>query len=121
MKMTELLATYDAYDIVVVPFPFIDSASVKRRPAVVLSQADNFNKLIDSSVLAMITTSTVMTWPLDVSIHDLNSAGLTHNCHIRMKIFTLDHRLILKKIGKLSVRDQKALSQSLKQLIHIKN
>jgi len=54
--MKKLTKVYDRFDVVVVPFPFIDSATSKRRPALVLSSARHFNKEIDASILAMISS-----------------------------------------------------------------
>src|SRR5262245_38530509 len=109
--------TYDAYDIVVVPFPFIDKAETKKRPAIVLSSAPAFNNGSGACVLAMITSAIHSPWPCDVEINDLKAAGLPTKSIIRMKLFTLDQRLIIKHIGVLSKKDQKALSSSLKKLL----
>lgn len=111
--MKKPIKTYDAFDVVVVPFPFIDSAESKRRPAVVLSVAKPFNEGSSSTILAMITSSMHSPWPCDVEIGDLAAAGLPAKSLIRMKLFTLDNRLILKKIGRLASKDHKALMKSL--------
>ena len=68
--------TYDAFDVVVVPFPFTDRNATKRRPALVLSQKTTFGAIIEHSVLAMITSAANAPWPLDVPITDGASAGL---------------------------------------------
>jgi len=47
---------YEVFDVVVVPFPFTDRASNKRRPALVLSDGKKFNKKVDHCVLTMITS-----------------------------------------------------------------
>lgn len=96
------------FDVVVVPFPFTDRAASKRRPALVISSA-NFNRQAQNSVLAMITSAEQSRWPGDVLITGLDAAGLTSDCVARMKIFTLDHRLILRKAGVLALADQKTL------------
>lgn len=108
---------YDTYDIVVVPFPFIDTSETKKRPAIVLSGATVFNNRSGACVMAMITSAIHASWPCDVEIADLGMAGLPTKSIIRMKLFTLDQRLIIKRIGTLSKKDQKELASSLKNLL----
>jgi len=115
--MRKITVTYKAFDIVVVPFPFVDSEKSKRRPAVVLSSATHFNNKIDHSIMAMITSARNEPWPLDYLIDDLKSTGLSKPSLVRMKFFTLDHRLILEKIGKLSKKDQHAFGDNVKTLM----
>ena len=107
---------YEPFDVVVVPFPFTDSAQTKRRPALVLSQHTNFRNEIDYSVLAMITSKKNAPWPLDCEIKIKKQSGLTAPSVVRMKLFTLDNRFIIRKIGHLSDSDQKKVKQSLSQL-----
>jgi len=111
------IVTYDLFDVVVVPYPFTDRDSSKRRPALICSCAENFNDDIGHSVMAMITSAKNVAWPLDVMITDLKKTGLPSQSVIRMKLFTLDHRLVIKKVGTLGLKDQKAFAQSLQQLI----
>ncbi len=111
---------YDSFDIVVVPFPFIDTTASKRRPALILSASHSFNTQIQAYVMAMITTATHSPWPLDTEIEDLQAAGLPIQSIIRMKLFTLEHKLILKHIGTLGKIDQKHVSENLKALFTMK-
>ncbi len=104
---------YEPFDIVVVPFPFTDSAKNTRRPALILSQSTNFGIEIEHSVLAMITSQKNESWPLDATIKNKKQSGLTAPSVVRMKLFTLDNRFILRKIGHLSKTDQKQVKQSL--------
>jgi mRNA interferase MazF len=99
-------AIYDRFDVVVVPFPFTDKAAKKRRPALVLSSAKTFNRVIEHSVTAMITSADNAPWPLDTPIADLKAAGLSSASVIRMKLFTLDHRFVIRKAGQLAESDQ---------------
>ncbi len=104
--------TSEALDVVVVPFPFTDRQASKRRPAIVLS-APRFNRAHGQSILAMITSSTHNPWPSDVPLEDWRDANLTVPCRVRMKLFTLDHGLILRRLGSLSDRDGEAVLASL--------
>jgi mRNA interferase MazF len=105
--------TCDRFDIVVIPFPFSEQAGSKRRPALVISNR-RFN---DSghTVLAMITTRDHRPWPGDHGITDLGETGLPLSCIVRLKLFTLDNRLILRHIGKLGDSDRKQVASSLYQ------
>jgi len=111
--------TYKIYDVVVVPFPFTDRSSDKKRPALVLSDSNSFNDTTDNCVLAMITSKNNPDWPLDVGIGSQQKAGLPAPSKVRMKLFTLDNRLIIKKIGGLSSKDQTAVRWSLKKLMNL--
>ena len=107
---------YEPFDVVVVPFPFTDSSKTKRRPALILSQKSDFGAVIEHSVLAMITSQKNDPWPLDVVIKNKKQSGLTAPSLVRMKLFTLDNRFILRKIGHLSTADQKHVKQSLSKI-----
>lgn len=111
------MAAYNRFDVVKVPFPFTDRKASKTRPALVLSGAKLFNAPAAHSVMAMITSAGHAPWPLDVAISDLAGAGLPAPSMIRMKLFTLDNRLILKRLGKLGSRDQRAVSAALSKLL----
>ena len=100
------IMNYEPFDVIVVPFPFTDSSRNKRRPALVLSQKNEFTNKIEHSILAMITSQKNDPWPLDVAIRNKKQSGLTAPSVVRMKIFTLDNRFILRKIGHLSKSDQ---------------
>lgn len=108
--------TYDAGDVVVVPFPFTDRAATKRRPAVILSDGA-VGEDIGQSVLAMITSAKQSGWRLDVPIEDRGTAGLDTACVVRMKLFTLDHRLIVRRAGTLGAGDRAAVSRAVKELL----
>ena len=110
---------YEKYDVVVVPFPFTDQNSEKRRPALVLSEYNTFNDITENCILAMITSEKNPAWPLDTQIGSIKKAGLSAPSKVRMKIFTLDNRLILRKIGGLSAKDQKAVKENLQRLLSL--
>lgn len=104
------------FDVVVVPFPFTDRNTTKRRPALVLT-SELFNTSARNSVLAMITSAEQSEWPGDVAITNIEAAGLHNDCVVRLKLFTLDHRLIIRKAGSLAGTDQKKLRAVWKTLL----
>ena len=99
------------WDVVTVPFPFTDKPDAKKRPALVLSNTA-FNRS-GYTVLAMITTKGHRPWPGDSEIEEYSDAGLNLQCQVRLKMFTLDNRLLLKKIGRLSENDSKKVKKHL--------
>lgn len=101
----------ERFDVVVVPFPFIDSAEAKTRPALVLS-ARAFNIAHGASVLAMITTATHSRWPSDIAI-DHAAAGLRASSVVRLKLFTLDNGMIARRLGALAPADHSAVDAAL--------
>ncbi len=95
---------------VVVPFPFTDRLATQRRPAVVVSRAA-FNETSGNAVLAIVTSAEQTRWPGDLPIRKLAAAGLSSPCLIRLKLFTLDQRLVLRKAGRLASVDSAALQK----------
>lgn len=106
----------ERWDVVIVPFPFTERADRKRRPALALSTTA-FNEN-GQTVLAMITTTTHRPWPGDTVIEELGEAGLTMPCIVRLKMFTLDNRLIMKKIGRLSPTDRRRVAEQILRYLH---
>ena len=105
----------EPWDVAVVPFPFTESPAVKRRPALVLS-ATGFNRASGHTILAMITTARHSRWPGDIPLASAPS-GLLKDCVVRMKLFTLDNRLIVRVISKLAAKERQKVRASLEQAL----
>jgi mRNA interferase MazF len=99
----------DHWQVVAVPFPFMERPAVKRRPALVVSNRD-FNSANGHSVMAMITASMLESWPSDYALLKPTEAGLKLDCYVRWKVFTLPNSLIVKAIGDLADEDREALT-----------
>lgn len=99
-------------DVVVVPFPFTERATSKRRPALVLSGPE-FTANTDHVILTMITSARQSSWSSDVPITEGALTGLQAVSMVRWKLFTLHRALILKKVGVLSPRDLSACARAL--------
>ena len=104
------------FALVRVPFPFSDRNAQKRRPALVLSQPD-FQQRSGHVLLAMVTSANQSSWPLDWLVQELEPAGLRQPCLVRMKLFTLDERLLLGQLGALAETDRLGVSQRLMSLL----
>ncbi len=108
----------EAGDVAVVPFPFTDMDVAKARPALVISSGLT-NENEGETVLAMITTASAGARASDVRLNDLADAGLKVTCVLRMKLFTLDNRLISRRIGRLSGQDRATAGTAIRSLIEI--
>ena len=109
--------TFSRFDVVVVPFPFTDRSTTVRRPALILSDPETFGIATGQSLMAMITRAAGMRWPHDHAVGDRASAGLPEACFVRMKLFTLDHRLMLRKLCALGKSDAIAVRATLDALL----
>lgn len=105
---------YNPFAILTVPFPFTDSPKNKRRPAVVMSSKE-FQAHNGHITLLMITSIMHSPWFGDHKIINLETTGLKKECIIRQKLFTIDTRLVIDEIGKLSKEDISELIQNIKK------
>lgn len=105
----------EPYEVIVVPFPFSERVGAKRRPALVLSKR-SFNEN-GHVILAMITTKGHSPWLGDTELKDLKECGLPVPCLVRLKLFTLDNRLIIRRIGRLSEADRKRVGEHFHQAV----
>lgn len=55
--------------------------------------------------------------PLDVPLGDLKVAGLPAPSIVRFKLFTLDHRLVQGKLGRLAEKDQANVHRAIRRLL----
>jgi len=98
------MTIYKEGDVVLVPFPFTDLTTAKRRPAVVVS-ANWFNSSKLDCVLVGITSQLPITLEQDellLTAADLASAGLPLPSMVKTgKIVTIQQNLIVKSIGTL--------------------
>jgi mRNA interferase MazF len=108
----------EAGDVAIVPFPFTDMAVAKPRPALALSGREA-NEANGNTLFAMITTAARSHWPSDVPIAEPGTAGLNDASLVRLKLFTLDNRLVSRKTGALSPRDRAAIRRMLRSTVAI--
>ena len=108
--------TFERFDIVIVPFPFTDLPVTRRRPALVLSTAA-WNAASGHIVCAMITSAGRSSWPLDLPVNDLAAAGLNAPCVVRMKLFTIEAGVVVRRAGVLGRGDAVTIDSACKVLL----
>src|SRR6202158_2875319 len=111
--MTKTSERFDAFDVVVVPFPYADRLAEKRRPVLVISN----RRLAPFGVIwgAMITSADNAPWPCDVTIANLGRAGPPAPSVVRTaKIACIDPARIERRAGRLERATAKTVAQKLK-------
>jgi mRNA interferase MazF len=113
------MTTYNFGDVLLVPFPFTDQTTTKKRPTIVIS-SDRYNQS-KLDILLIAVTSQVKT-PLqfgEILITEWSKSGLLKPSVIKPIITTLEQQLVIKKLGKLEAIDIQALQSLLQQIIEI--
>ena len=99
-------------DIILVPIPFTDLTSRKVRPAVVIGLSTQMKDLFVIPISSQLQNAAV-------AFRDWRAAGLNVPCGIKPQIATLEERLILKRIGRLSANDQGAVTSTLRSWLNL--
>src|SRR5438034_599815 len=89
---------YKRGDIVLVPFPFTDLSSSKRRPALVVSP-DDFNSQMQDLVVAAITSQLTNERTVTIEPSDCIDGTLPGTSVVKLaKVFTIHSALVIKRI-----------------------
>lgn len=92
-------------DIVLIPVPFTDLSSTKRRPVIVVSNDDDNSSVSDMVVVAMTSTPATSPHSFSITSVDLIEGTLNHPGTVRVdKIYTLDQALIVKTFGRVNTQ-----------------
>ncbi len=101
-------------DIVVVPFPFSDLSSSKRRPALVVQHFKG-----EDLLLAQITSKTVRdNFAIPLNENEFETGSLNKPSNIRPnKLFTCSRNLILYRIGNLKPEKIAFVAESIAKIV----
>jgi mRNA-degrading endonuclease toxin of MazEF toxin-antitoxin module len=111
----------ERWDIVSLPFPFVEGYEAKRRPGLVIS-TDMLHKKHSIAFVAMITTARNMQdiRPDDIQIKSLEVSGLPAPCVIRLaRTHTIELASSIRKIGVLGPADRRAVTALLKSWLAV--
>ena len=104
-------------EIVLVPIPFTDLTSARRRPVVVISNDDYNRSTDDMIVVAMTSNLTATPHSFVLTSLDLAEGMLNHPGRVRAdKIYTLAQRIAVVKFGKVNDATLDRIRQLLAEL-----
>ena len=90
-------------EIVLLPYPFTDLEGKKVRPAIVVSNDPFNNKSADCVMIPLTTVMRDEPYSILINQKDLSSGKLLKSSRVRAdKIFTVEKRLVIMKIGTLN-------------------
>lgn len=117
MKTTRIMTSYKFGDVVLVPFPFTDQSSVKKRPAVVVS-SDAYHRDRPDIIIMAITSQMRPTQTVgETPVQNWQDAGLLKPSTIKPLIATIELGLILNKLGQLKENDLAELKRSIASIL----
>lgn len=106
---------FEFADVVLVPFPFTDQSTTKKRPAVVVSSAAYHRDRPD--LILMAVTSQLRPGVGDVVIQRWKEAGLLKPSMLKPLLATVEKGLVTRKLGRLEGQDRDALQRSLETIL----
>jgi len=115
------MTNFNTGDIILVPFPFTNHKTNKKRPAVVISSLLYNTERPDLIIMAI--TSQFKPTPVigEAIIHDWQDAGLLKPSVIKPVITTIEKNLVLKLMGKLYLKTTSLLYTIVWILFYLKN
>jgi mRNA interferase MazF len=112
-----IMTIYEFGDVVLVPFPFTNQMTQKKRPAVVVS-SNSYNQLRPDVILIAVTSQiSSQTQIGETIVGNWSSAGLIKPSAIKPVLTTLEKTLIIKMLGKLELGDRTILNELLGTII----
>jgi mRNA interferase MazF len=105
-------------EIVLLPIPFTDLSSQKRRPVVVISNDAYHASTTDMVVVAMTSNPASVEYGFIIESADLDRGRLNHPGTIRVdKIYTLSQSLIVARFGRVRRVVLDRIGASLQELV----
>ncbi len=109
--------TFEAGDVVLVPFPFTDLTASKTRPALVISRGSYNEGSRDVVLLGMTSNLTNAAHSILVDDGDLSDGTLAATSRVKVdKIVSLEQRLVRKTVASL---DPATLQRVMRELLSL--
>ncbi len=105
-------------DIVLIPIPFTDLSSQKRRPVVVISNDAYNRKTADIVVVAMTSNPEAADYSFAITSSDLEKGMLNRPGKVRVdKIYTLSQSIVVKTFGRVNIATLDHIRKTLQDLV----
>ncbi|NER02313.1 MAG: type II toxin-antitoxin system PemK/MazF family toxin [Okeania sp. SIO3C4] len=111
------MTIYKFGDVILMPFPFTNQTTSKKRPAVVVSSDIYQSQYADLIIMAITSQNKLMSGVGEVIVMDWSSAGLVKPSVVKPVIATIEKGLIIRKLGKLEHGDRQALKNTLSEIL----
>lgn len=108
---------YEFGDVILVPFPFTDQSTSKKRPAVVISSSAYHTDRPDVILMAITSQVRPIAAVGEVSVRHVDGCGLLKPSVIKPVIATIARELIIRKLGRLHADDRQALLNGLRVIL----
>ena len=107
--------------IILMPFPYTDLSSAKKRPALVISSLD-FNTRNEDVICCLITSNPEdMQHSIKITNKDMEKGYLEFDSKVKpYRLFTINKRLIYKILGKLNLSKSKLVIEEINMIISMK-
>ena len=111
------MTDYSFGDIVLVPFPFTDQSTTKKRPALIVSSNPYNRQRPDIIIMAVTSQMHSVVYFGDVNIENWKQAGLLKPSVIKPIFTTIEKGLVMRKFGRLDDKDLSSLQEALKTIL----
>jgi mRNA interferase MazF len=109
--------TFDFADVVLVPFPFTDQSTTKKRPAVVISSTAYHHQRPDLILMAITSQFKPAQTVGEVVVQHWQAAGLIKPSVLKPLITTIERGLVIRVMGSLHADDRATLRAALHEIL----
>ena len=112
------MMSFEFGDVILVPFPFTDQRTTKKRPAIVTSSTTYNRERPDLIVLA-VTSQTATVPPAfgEAAASQWREAGLLKPSVFKPLLATIERQLVLRHLGRLQPTDRQILQALLDRIL----
>ncbi len=104
-------------DVVLVPFPFTDQTTKKKRPAVIVS-SDTYHRDRPDVILMAITSQVRPASGVgEITVKGWKEAGLLKPSVLKPVLATVERGLVIRKLGRLGEQDRGTLRGALRVIL----